>query len=92
MGTAAVFQDRNCLADTSPRLEETDQDDGIGDIGNIQAAGRHRTDKAMLRIDQEGHDALLVQIGQETGGNQTLLDRAGRVSRFNNKFKGFMGG
>ncbi|MEO1067295.1 MAG: 50S ribosomal protein L31, partial [Pseudomonadota bacterium] len=25
-----------------------------------------------------------------TGGNQALLDRGGRVSRFKDKFKGFM--
>jgi large subunit ribosomal protein L31 len=38
-----------------------------------------------LDIDPTTHPAW-------TGGNQTLLDRGGRVSRFNNKFKGFMGG
>ncbi len=37
-----------------------------------------------LDIDPSTHPAW-------TGGNQTLLDRGGRVSRFNNKFKGFMG-
>ena len=26
-----------------------------------------------------------------TGGSQTLVDRGGRVSRFNDKFKGFLG-
>ena len=38
-----------------------------------------------LDIDPSTHPAW-------TGGNQTLLDRGGRVSRFNSKFKGFMGG
>lgn len=38
-----------------------------------------------LDIDPSTHPAW-------TGGNQQLLDRGGRVSRFNNKFKGFMGG
>ena len=37
-----------------------------------------------LDIDPTTHPAW-------TGGDQRLLDRAGRVSRFNNKFKGFMG-
>ncbi len=40
--------------------------------------------KLQLDIDPSTHPAW-------TGGNQTLLDRGGRVSRFNNKFKGFMG-
>jgi len=36
-----------------------------------------------LDIDPKTHPAW-------TGGGQHLIDRAGRVSRFNNKFKGFM--
>ena len=36
-----------------------------------------------LDIDPKTHPAW-------TGGGQHLLDRAGRVSRFNNKFKGFV--
>ena len=36
-----------------------------------------------LEIDPKSHPAW-------TGGNQTLLDRGGRVSRFNDKFGGFM--
>jgi large subunit ribosomal protein L31 len=36
-----------------------------------------------LEIDPKVHPAW-------TGGNQTLLDRGGRVSRFNDKFGGFM--
>lgn len=40
--------------------------------------------KLNLDIDPTTHPAW-------TGGNQTLLDRGGRVSRFNNKFKGFIG-
>ena len=36
-----------------------------------------------LDIDPKSHPAW-------TGGNQTLLDRGGRVSRFNDKFGGFM--
>ncbi|TRO95654.1 50S ribosomal protein L31 [Glycocaulis profundi] len=35
-----------------------------------------------LDIDPRTHPAW-------TGGNQTLLDRAGRVSKFKDKFKGF---
>lgn len=38
-----------------------------------------------LDIDPKTHPAW-------TGGNQTLLDRGGRVSRFNAKFAGLMGG
>lgn len=38
-----------------------------------------------LDIDPTTHPAW-------TGGDQRLLDRGGRVSRFNNKFKGFIGG
>ena len=38
-----------------------------------------------LDIDPATHPAW-------TGGNQQILDRGGRVSRFNNKFKGFIGG
>lgn len=37
-----------------------------------------------LDIDPKTHPAW-------TGGNQQLLDRGGRVSRFNNRYKGFMG-
>lgn len=36
-----------------------------------------------LEIDSKSHPAW-------TGGNQTMLDRGGRVSRFNDKFGGFM--
>jgi len=36
-----------------------------------------------LEIDPKSHPAW-------TGGNQQLLDRGGRVSRFNDKFGGFM--
>ena len=36
-----------------------------------------------LDIDPKVHPAW-------TGGNQTLLDRGGRVSRFNDKFGGFI--
>ncbi len=36
-----------------------------------------------LDIDPSTHPAW-------TGGNQTLLDRGGRVSRFNSKYGGFM--
>lgn len=37
-----------------------------------------------LDIDPTTHPAW-------TGGGQQLLDRGGRLSRFNNKFKGFLG-
>ncbi|MEM6615788.1 MAG: 50S ribosomal protein L31 [Pseudomonadota bacterium] len=37
-----------------------------------------------LDIDPTTHPAW-------TGGNQTLLDRGGRVSRFNKKYEGFLG-
>jgi large subunit ribosomal protein L31 len=37
-----------------------------------------------LDIDSKSHPAY-------TGGQQTLLDRGGRVSRFNDKFGGFLG-
>jgi large subunit ribosomal protein L31 len=37
-----------------------------------------------LDIDPKTHPAW-------TGGTQHLLDRGGRVSRFNNRYKGFMG-
>ena len=40
-------------------------------------------DRLVLDIDPTTHPAW-------TGGNQTLLDRGGRVSRFKDKFKGFM--
>ena len=40
-------------------------------------------DVLQLDIDPKSHPAW-------TGGNQQLLDRAGRVSRFNDKFGGFM--
>ncbi len=36
-----------------------------------------------LEIDPKSHPAW-------TGGNQQLLDRGGRVSRFNDKFGGFI--
>lgn len=37
-----------------------------------------------LDIDSKSHPAW-------TGGNQQLMDRGGRVARFNEKFKGFLG-
>ncbi len=40
-------------------------------------------DRLVLDIDPSTHPAW-------TGGTQTLLDRAGRVSRFKDKFKGFV--
>lgn len=39
-------------------------------------------DTLNLDIDPTSHPAW-------TGGSQSLLDRAGRISRFNDKFKGF---
>ncbi len=41
-------------------------------------------DKLQLEVDPTTHPAW-------TGGNQTLLDRGGRVSRFKNKYAGFLG-
>jgi large subunit ribosomal protein L31 len=40
-------------------------------------------DKLSLDIDPKSHPAW-------TGGNAQILDRAGRVSRFKDKFKGFV--
>jgi large subunit ribosomal protein L31 len=39
-------------------------------------------DTLNLDIDPKSHPAW-------TGGSQTLLDRGGRISKFNTKFKGF---
>lgn len=41
-------------------------------------------DTLRLEIDSKTHPAW-------TGGNTHLIDRGGRVSRFNNRFKGLMG-
>lgn len=41
-------------------------------------------DELRLDIDPTTHPAW-------TGGGQHLLDRGGRLSRFNNKYKGFLG-
>jgi large subunit ribosomal protein L31 len=41
-------------------------------------------DTLTLDIDPTTHPAW-------TGGQQTLLDRGGRLSRFNKKFEGFIG-
>lgn len=41
-------------------------------------------DRIPLDIDPRTHPAW-------TGGQQTLLDRGGRISRFKNKFKGIPG-
>ena len=41
-------------------------------------------DTLRLEIDSKTHPAW-------TGGGQHLIDRGGRVSRFNNRFKGLMG-
>ncbi len=41
-------------------------------------------DRLMLDIDSKTHPAW-------TGGGQHLVDRGGRVSRFNSRFKGLMG-
>jgi large subunit ribosomal protein L31 len=42
-------------------------------------------DTMRLDIDPRTHPAW-------TGGQQTLVDRGGRVSRFKNKYKGILGG
>ena len=42
-------------------------------------------DTLTLDIDPKTHPAW-------TGGSQHLVDRGGRVSRFKNRYKGFMGG
>ena len=42
-------------------------------------------DEMRLDIDPTTHPAW-------TGGQQTLVDRGGRVSRFKNKYKGILGG
>lgn len=42
-------------------------------------------DELRLDIDPTTHPAW-------TGGNQHLMDRGGRVSRFKNKYKGILGG
>jgi large subunit ribosomal protein L31 len=41
-------------------------------------------DKLHLDIDPNSHPAW-------TGGNQQLVDRGGRLSRFKKKFEGFLG-
>lgn len=41
-------------------------------------------DTLRLEIDSKTHPAY-------TGGTQHIIDRGGRVSRFNNRFKGLMG-
>lgn len=41
-------------------------------------------DRLALDIDSKTHPAW-------TGGSQHLIDRGGRVSRFNSRFKGLMG-
>ena len=41
-------------------------------------------DTLRLDIDSKSHPAW-------TGGGQQMLDRGGRVSRFNSRFKGLMG-
>lgn len=41
-------------------------------------------DTLRLEIDSKTHPAY-------TGGGQHIIDRGGRVSRFNNRFKGLMG-
>ena len=41
-------------------------------------------DTLTLDIDSKSHPAW-------TGGNQTLVDRGGRVSRFKDRFGGFLG-
>ena len=41
-------------------------------------------DTLRLEIDSKTHPAY-------TGGGQHLIDRGGRVSRFNDRFKGLMG-
>ena len=42
-------------------------------------------DTLQLDIDSKTHPAW-------TGGGQHIVDRGGRVSRFNSRFKGLMGG
>lgn len=56
------------------------QTDGSTYVTRSTMGGEGKT--LNLDIDPLAHPAW-------TGGNQTLLDRGGRVSRFNDKFGGF---
>ncbi|MNN71355.1 hypothetical protein D3C81_1872800 [compost metagenome] len=64
MRTAPILDHRDRLADAPLRFEEPEQHDRIGDVGNVEVAGRHGADQPVLRIDQDGRHALLVEVGQ----------------------------
>ena len=55
-----------------------------GDIIQMRSTYGAEGDQLTLDIDPTSHPAW-------TGGSQHLLDRAGRVSKFNKKFEGFLG-
>ena len=70
--------------DTASRLSfHHGGDDGRDHLPDPLDLREKRDATLNLDIDPKTHPAW-------TGGNQALLDRGGRVSRFNSKYGGFM--
>jgi large subunit ribosomal protein L31 len=70
-------------ADTHPNYHFITVTLTNGDTYQTRSTYGKEGDVLNLDIDPSTHPAW-------TGGNQQMLDRGGRVSRFNNKFGGFI--
>ena len=70
-------------ADTHPDYHLIDVKMTDGTIIQMKSTWGKEGDTLNLDIDPTSHPAW-------TGGNQQLMDRGGRVSRFKDKFKGFV--
>ena len=60
----ALLNDRDRATDPAQRLEIAQQDDGVGEIGDVDRR-LHVADQPVLRDRQEGRGALAVQILQQ---------------------------
>ena len=64
MGAGALLDHRDRAPDAAERLEIAQQDDGVGQIGDVDRL-LHVADQAVLRDGEEGRRALAVQVLQQ---------------------------
>jgi len=85
VGIVIAYRDRNTTmkADTHPDYHFITVTLTDGTTYQTRSTYGKEGDVLNLDIDPSTHPAW-------TGGNQQMLDRGGRVSRFNNKFGGFI--
>ena len=64
MRATAVFDDRECLANATARLEELQQHHRIGQVTEVDAA-LVATERTVLRVEEKGQHALLIQVRKQ---------------------------